>query len=94
MRKFIVFAILMLVSVAAVAFGADVVAVASAPVPAAANTFNDVMVWIVGHQVVLGMLIVAILDFIFSINPEWKSNSILHMLYLFAQGRKETTPTV
>ena len=81
------------IAVIAVAVGAADTVVPAVPT---ATTFGTVMAWVIEHQVIIGGLLVAVLDFIFSINPEWKANSILHAVYLFAQGKKDsaTPPTV
>jgi len=89
MKKIISLFTLMLVLFAVVCFGADVAPVA-AP---ATNTFNDVLAWFLAHQVVLGAMLIGILDFIFSINPQWKSNSVGHLIYLFAQKLTGTVVT-
>lgn len=40
--------------------------------------FASVLAWLTGHESVLAALGVAIIDFIFSINPNAQSNSVLH----------------
>lgn len=94
MKKFVSMLALSLWFVLA-AVGGIMAADAVAPVAAQPNVFNDVLAWLVSHQVVIGMLLIGILDFIFSINPEWKSNSIGHLVYLFAQklSGKPADPT-
>ncbi len=34
------------------------------------------------HQTIMSAVAVANLDLLFAIKPEWKSNGILHMIYL------------
>ena len=78
----------------AASFGADAVAVA----PAVPSGFQAVINWMIANQVIVGMLLVGILDFIFAINPAWQSNTAFHMVYLFAMkiAKKptDTTPAV
>src|ERR1035437_715823 len=90
MKRIVLFVLCLLV-VTAVCFGADVV-VPVAPVVAVpvTSTFNNVLAWFLAHQVVLGALLIGILDFIFSINPQWKSNSVGHLFYLLAQKMSGT----
>lgn len=88
MKSLIVFVVLAFVSVC---FGADAVPVVVPIAAPSTNTFNNVLAWIVNHQVIIGGLLVGILDFIFSINPQWKSNSVGHLIYLFAQKLTGTT---
>lgn len=46
------------------------------------QTFFD---WIVGHQVVLAGVVVAVFDFIFALKKDWESNGILHFFYVGAK---------
>lgn len=80
----------------ATAFAVDVApAIVAVSDPAAASVtpvswFQSVLPWLSANQVIVGMLLIGILDFIFAINPEWKSNGALHALYVLLQ--KRTTP--
>lgn len=81
-----------IICTAVAAFGADVTApITVAPIVAApaatANYFQSAVAWMMGNQVVVGALIVAVFDFIFAINPQWKSNGALHFIYTAAQGK-------
>jgi hypothetical protein len=42
--------------------------------------------WLIAHQLVLGGFIIAILDFIFALKPDWESNGILHSIYIFIKN--------
>jgi len=95
MKKIFLFTLLAIITLVAVCFGADPVApVAAAPVvvPPAVNTFTSILSWLTANQGVAGMLVVAIIDFILAINPQWKSNGALHFIYTVAQ--KKATPPV
>lgn len=63
----------------AASFGADA-AVAAPVVP---SGFQSVVNWMMINQVIVGMLIVAIYDFICAINPAWANNGLMHAAYLF-----------
>ncbi len=47
---------------------------------------NQIIEFILAHQVILGMVIIAILDLLFAINKNLESNGALHAVYLFAKG--------
>ncbi len=81
------FMMLFVLVMAGVAMAAEV----AAPVATPPSTFAAFMARMQNNQVVVGMLVAAILDFIFAINPEWKSNGALHFLYTVAKG-KSTPP--
>lgn len=49
---------------------------------------NQILEFLVAHQVVSTGLIIAIMDFIFAINKNLESNGLLHGLYLFVKGLK------
>lgn len=49
------------------------------------------LAWIMEHQAVLAVLALAILDFVFAVSPSFKSNGVIHWLYLFLGG-KATPP--
>ena len=95
MKKFSSYLALMLcftLALAAICLAADpaaVVAVPAAPV-ATESWFMTVLPWLSANQVIVGMLLIGILDFIFAINPEWKSNGVLHVLYVLLQKRTAT----
>lgn len=44
--------------------------------------------WITAHSAVLSALAVAIIDFVFAVAPNLKSNGILHSIYLFFGGKE------
>jgi hypothetical protein len=46
---------------------------------------QQVIQWVVGHQAIVGSLVVGILDFIFAIIPSIDSNGVLHFIYLQAK---------
>ena len=91
MRKIFSFALLLVLVVVAVAFGADATPVAQAAPVAAINSFQAFVSWMMNNQVIVGMLIAAILDFVFAINPDWKSNGALHMIYTMAKSKSNPT---
>lgn len=98
MKKLVfLFSLAIICTVSALAFSADPPAVVAAvPSAAPANTFNDVIAWITLHQVIIGALLIGVLDFIFAINPAWKSNGAAHFFYVFAQklsGKSADAPT-
>jgi hypothetical protein len=83
------FSVILLVAVMtlcliAIAFGADPVAVE----PAAGNLFTGILAWVMGHEVVLGAAVVAVLDLVFAMNSKSASNGALHFLYVLAQKSK------
>jgi hypothetical protein len=41
------------------------------------------------HQVVAVGLCIALLDFLFALNPKWESNGILHALYVLVKGKPQ-----
>lgn len=43
--------------------------------------------WLMAHQSVLYGARVALLDFLFAMVPSWKSNGLLHWLYLQLGGK-------
>ena len=43
---------------------------------------TDVIAWLVGHQIVVAMLAMAVLDLLFALKPDWASNGLLHLVYL------------
>lgn len=86
MKKILWF-ILAALAVTSVCFGVDAVPVA---VTSSASTFNDVLTWLVNHQVVMGMFIIGIYDFICAINPQWKNNGAGHLIYLLGQKMSGT----
>jgi len=47
---------------------------------------QGVIDFILANQLVLAGLLVAVLDLLFALNSKWKSNGILHSLYVFAKG--------
>ncbi len=55
---------------------------------------QTVIDFVLGHQVVLAGMIVAILDLLFALIPGIKSNGILHAAYNFVKGivSKEKSP--
>lgn len=83
------FSILLLLAFAAFAVGADPVPVTDASAAAAPSlsTFQSAVAWVTAHQAIIFMLIVAVLDFIFALNPKWESNGALHFLYVLAKGK-------
>lgn len=88
-------ALLLVATLALAAFGVDtapVAAAAPAAVPAV-SWFTGVIAWMTGNQVIVGALLVAVLDFIFAINPQWQSNGALHMLYTVASKKSGGTGT-
>lgn len=44
---------------------------------------QGVIDFVMQHSVVMAGVFVAILDFIFAMKSEWKSNGILHSVYVF-----------
>ena len=72
------------------AMAADTAATAPA---ATVSTFQSIINWMTTNQVLVGALIVAVLDFIFAINPNWKANGILHFIYDAANAKKSTGTT-
>ena len=76
--------VITMIVMAAAVFAADAPATATT---ATTSTFQEIINWVTGNQVIVGGLIVAILDFIFAINPDWKTNGALHFIYTLAQGR-------
>ena len=48
--------------------------------------FSSVIAWLVGHEVVLASLVVAIIDFVMAINPAAQANSIIHWVLAQAQA--------
>jgi membrane-bound ClpP family serine protease len=94
MKKFstcLTLALLFTLVIIAAAFAADpvVVAVPAPPV----SWFQSLLPWLSANQVIVGMLLIGILDFIFAINPEWKSNGALHGIYVLLQNRTGATPS-
>jgi hypothetical protein len=89
--KFILSILAICLITVAVSFGADATVVA----PATATGFQSVISWMVANQVIVGMLLIGVLDFIFAINPAWQSNNVAHMIYLFAMkiAKKDTSTT-
>lgn len=56
------------------------------------DIMQSVIDFMIQHSVVFAGLGVAILDFIFAIKSDWKSNGILHSIYVFFAnmlGKKE-----
>lgn len=55
---------------------------------------QDVINFIVAHQVVVVALVVGLLDFAFAVAPNLESNGVLHALYLWLKslGAKKTPP--
>jgi hypothetical protein len=51
---------------------------------------SAIITWLTSHQAVLFGFGVALLDFLFALVPSWKSNGILHWIYL-TLGGKETS---
>ena len=47
--------------------------------------------FITSHQAIFLAFFVALLDFLFALVPAWKSNGILHWIYLLLGG-KDTPP--
>jgi hypothetical protein len=83
-RLFSFLLVIMVTMFAVVAFGAD-----PSPIPTGApGTFS--LSWTM-LLAALPALAIAILDFIFAVNPNAKSNGFLHWIYL-AFGGKETPP--
>ncbi len=74
-----------------IAGAADPAAVAVVPAVTAAGSMTGIITWMQSNQVIVGGLLIAVLDFIFAINPAWKSNGALHFLYTVA-SRQPTIP--
>lgn len=83
MKRIIALALIIVLTAIAAVAGTEPVA----PSVAAASIFQSVITWMQANQVVVGLLIAAVLDFIFAINPEWKSNGALHFIYTIAKGK-------
>lgn len=47
---------------------------------------SGILAWFMSHEVVLAALVIAVIDFIISINPNVASNSIIHWILLQAQS--------
>ncbi len=45
--------------------------------------------WIMSHQTVSASLGIAVLDFIFAVNPKTAASGVLHWLMLFFQANKD-----
>lgn len=79
--KFVLTLVCLSILAATVALGADAVVVAPVVTP---SGFQSVINWMMQNQVVVGMLLVGIYDFICAINPAWANNGLVHAAYLFA----------
>ncbi len=80
-----------IILVIAVAFASVCLADPSpSPIPTQgipSSLFSTVWAWIMGHQIILGGFLAGAFDFIFALNPKWKSNGVIHWLYLFARKK-------
>jgi len=86
--RLLLFAVMLCLWCGAVCFGAEAVIPAVESSVAPVNAFTSAIAWMQGNQVIVGIFIAAILDFIFAINPEWKSNGALHFIYtLVTRGK-------
>lgn len=48
--------------------------------------------WILAHQIVLAVFIVALLDLAFALAPKLEANGILHQIYLWVKKLSEAKP--
>lgn len=50
---------------------------------------QSVITFVQAHQVVLAAGGIAFLDFLFAVNPSWKSSGVLHWVYIALGGKAE-----
>lgn len=46
---------------------------------------QNIISWLLSHEVVLGGGVVAVLDFVFAMKSSWASNGVLHFVYVQAK---------
>ncbi len=88
MKRIFLFILMFLVLAAGVCLADPSPSPSPAAIATAGQTFLQVVVgWISAHQMALGGLIAAIIDFVWTINPKAQSNGPLHWIYLFARKK-------
>jgi hypothetical protein len=50
---------------------------------------TPVLSWVVGHSAIVAGFIIATIDLVIALNPNWKSNGILHFVLIQAQKLQE-----
>lgn len=50
--------------------------------------FQNIINFVVAHEVVLAGVGVAVLDLVFALNPSSQSNGILHWVFVFLTGKQ------
>lgn len=53
---------------------------------------GSILVWLMGHEAMLAAFLVSILDYVFTVNPAAKSNSILEWLFSLLQSVANVVP--
>ena len=53
---------------------------------------NPAVKFVLDHQTVIMALGVAVLDLAFSINPQWRSNGVLHWVFIKIGGKDTVAP--
>lgn len=84
MRKYFAIFTVLLIGAVCLADPSPSPSASAVVVGAAGQTlFQTIVAWIMAHQIVVGGFLAAALDFAFALVPSWKSNGVLHWLYLF-----------